>query len=218
MKNYRGPRLGTKLLLLGLVLLVIPYLGTQSLRAMKNFLFKGQEQAQLMTAQGIATLLHGRDELFNDTPSSVEGYAELPIFPLETNIQLDAFDEEWKAYGLKRKSQTYPGSGIFFELVLGEREGYIYGLLQVNDSTPVNRTHKLLRLDQSDHVRFYFRDSEGNPQRVQMVWEGSGRTTAILWMRSGATTLATVCPRIASKAISNAAATITPSSFASHST
>lgn len=164
--------------MLGLVLLVIPYLGVQSLIAMKNFLLKGQEQAQLLTAEGIATVLYGRDELFNDMPSSIDGYEELPIYPLDTNIQLDAFDDEWRAYGLTRKSTTYRGSGIFFELVFGEREGYIYGLLQVNDSTPVNRDPTLLRLNQSDHVRLYFRDDQGHDQRVQILWEGSGVTTS----------------------------------------
>ncbi|UTW45585.1 hypothetical protein KFE80_01240 [bacterium SCSIO 12696] len=173
MRKLRGPRLSTKLILLGLVLLVIPYLGTQTLRAMKNFLVGGQQQAQLMTAQGIATLLYGRDELFNDTPPTLEGYATLPIYPLQTGIQLDADDEEWQTYGLTLKSEPYNN----FHLVLGERDGNLYGLLEANDSTPVNRDPSINRLNHTDHVRLYFRDKNGVEQRAQIIWEGNGKTT-----------------------------------------
>ncbi|MGS2724490.1 ATP-binding protein [Porticoccus sp. GXU_MW_L64] len=173
MNILRGPRLSTKLILLGLVLLVIPYLGTQTLRAMKNFLVQGQQQAQLMTAQGVATLLYGRDELFNDTPPTLEGYATLPIYPLQSSIQLDADDEEWQTWGLTLKSEPYSN----FHLVLGEREGNLYGLLEVNDSTPVSRDPSYNRLNHADHVRLYFRDSKGVEQRAQIIWEGNGKTT-----------------------------------------
>lgn len=176
-KSSKGPRLGTKLLLLGLVLLLIPYLGTQSLRAMRNFLYDGQAQAQLLTAQGIATVLRNRPQLFNDLPPSLEGYAELPLYPLENNIQLDAFDEDW-GEAVIRKSQSFSGNGIYFQLVLGERSGDLYGLLEVNDSTPVNRNPGLLRLNHSDHVRFYCKSASGEEKRVEMLFEGSGRTTA----------------------------------------
>ncbi len=176
-KPFKGPRLGTKLVLSGLILLVIPYLGTQSLRAMKSFLFDGQAQAQLLTAQGIATLLRNRPELFNDLPPSLEGYAELPLYPLENNIQLDAFNEEW-GEAIMRKSQSFSGNGIYFQLVLGEREGDLYGMLEVNDSTPVNRNPGLLRLNHSDHVRFYCKDTNGEEKRIELLFEGSGRTTA----------------------------------------
>ncbi|MDM3869747.1 ATP-binding protein [Porticoccus sp. W117] len=173
MSKLRGPRLSTKLILLGLVLLVIPYLGTQTLRAMKNFLVGGQQQAQLMTAQGIATLLYGRDELFNDTPPTLEGYATLPIYPLQSDIRLDADDDEWSTHGLTLKSEPYSN----FHLVLGERDGNLYGLLEANDSTSVNRDPSYNRLNHADHVRLYFRDREGVEQRAQIVWEGNGKTT-----------------------------------------
>ena len=173
MSKLRGPRLGTKLILLGMVLLVIPYLGIKFLKATKDFLVEGQQQAQLMTAQGIATSLNGRNDLFNDTPPSLEGYAELPIYPLSIKIQLDAFDDEWREYGLTLKSEPYSN----FHLVLGERSGNLYGLIEVNDSTLVNRDPRLNRLNHADHIRLYFRDSNGVEQRAQIVWQGDGRTT-----------------------------------------
>jgi len=173
----KGPRLRTKLLLMGLVLLVIPYMGLQSMRAMKDFLFESQAQAQLMTARGIATVLYNQPGLFNDLPASLEGYAELPLYPLEEAIQLDAFADDW-GDGILRKSQSFSGSGVFFNLILGEYQDQLYGFLEVNDSTQVNRNPDVLRLNHADHVRLYFKDVLGIEQRIQINFEGSGRTTA----------------------------------------
>ena len=91
-----GPRLGSKLLLAGCILLLIPWLGLQSLRVMQQFLTDGQATAQLLTASGIATLLHGRTDLFADRPDSSSELADLPLYPLPGRILLDGFAEDWQ--------------------------------------------------------------------------------------------------------------------------
>ena len=75
--RFRGPRLGTKLILMGLVLLSIPWLGYRYLLETKNFLLEGQAQAQLLTAKGIAITLQSNDKLFNDLPLNIEDYETL---------------------------------------------------------------------------------------------------------------------------------------------
>ena len=172
-----GPRLGSKLLLAGCVLLLIPWLGLQSLRAMQQFLTDGQAEAQLLTASGIAALLHGRRELFDDNPASTNQLAELPLYPLPGRILLDGFAEDWQ--GLEQHRQLYgEAPGPEFSLILGAHKQRIYGLLKVHDTSPVYRHPAYLRLDHSDHVRFYFKDADNSEGRLLITFEGSGKITA----------------------------------------
>ncbi|OUS09450.1 hypothetical protein A9Q89_13135 [Gammaproteobacteria bacterium 53_120_T64] len=174
-----GPRLGSKLLLAGCVLLLIPWLGFQSLRAMQQFLTEGQAAAQLLTASGIAALLHGRRELFaeqfDDHAASTQ-LATLPLYPLPGRILLDGFAEDWQ--GLEQRSKDYGGApGPQFSLLLGENKQRLYGLLQVRDTSPIYRHPAYLRLDHSDHVRIYFKDTNNQQGRLLMTFEGSGKVT-----------------------------------------
>ncbi len=172
-----GPRLGSKLLLAGCVLLLIPWLGLQSLRAMQQFLTDGQAEAQLLTASGIAALLHGRKDLFDDSPDSTSQLAELPLYPLPGRILLDGFAEDWQ--GLEQHSKHYgTAPGPTFSLILGENKQRIYGLLNVRDSSPVYRHPAYLRLDHSDHVRFYFKGTDNIDQHLLLTFEGKGKISA----------------------------------------
>ena len=71
--RFRGPRLRTKLLLLALGVLALPYLSYLQLAEMERLLIQGQSNAQLLTAEGISTLFNDRQDLFNDLPVSLEG-------------------------------------------------------------------------------------------------------------------------------------------------
>ena len=66
--------MGTRVLLFSsLLLLALPWLGYRYIDEMKDFLLKGQEDAQLLTAKAVATVLHGRSELFYvvDEPADI---------------------------------------------------------------------------------------------------------------------------------------------------
>ena len=172
-----GPRLASKLLLAGCVLLLIPWLGLQSLRAMQQFLTDGQAEAQLLTASGIAALLHGRQDLFSDSPRDSTQLADLPLYPLPGRILLDGFAEDWQ--GLEQRSKDYGlAPGPQFSLILGANQQRVYGLLKVHDVSPVYRHPAYLRLDHSDHVRFYFKDTNNARERLLLTFEGSGKITA----------------------------------------
>ena len=172
-----GPRLGSKLLLAGCILLLIPWLGLQSLRVMQQFLTDGQATAQLLTANGIATVLHGRTDLFAEGANNSSELAALPLYPLPGRILLDGFAEDWQ--GLEQHSKHYGAvTGPEFSLILGEHKQRIYGLLKVHDTSPVYRHPAYLRLDHSDHVRFYFKGIGNTEERLLITFEGSGKTTA----------------------------------------
>lgn len=171
-----GPGLTPKLLLAGASLLIIPWLGLQTLQAMQRFLIDGQAQAQLLTARGIATLFHGRDDLFIEPSGDHSDFAEIPLYPLEGKILLDGYDEDWQALG-GRALVFGDQNDTRFSVLLGQNGDHIFGLVRVWDSSPVYRHPGYLRLDHSDHLRLYTSDDAGQPQRYQLTFEGSGRIT-----------------------------------------
>ena len=54
---FRHFSIRAKLFLVALILLVIPWLGYYYVTEMKSFLLQGQEQALILTAKAIATVL-----------------------------------------------------------------------------------------------------------------------------------------------------------------
>src|SRR5207245_764378 len=59
----------TKLALVALVLLALPWAGYEYVREMERFLLEGEEQALLATARAVATALHDRPGLMRARPS-----------------------------------------------------------------------------------------------------------------------------------------------------
>jgi len=170
-------------MLLGAALLSLPYFSLRQLLAMEQFLIQGQAQAQLLTAEGISTLLNGRDDLFNDLPLSAEGYASLYAHPLPSAIRLDGRDGDWD--GLAERRLVFgadPDSGDrpdgSFDLILGERADQLYAVLRILDRDRIWRDPDALRLDNADHVRLTFQDASGARGRIQLTFSGPGVLTA----------------------------------------
>ena len=96
-KKVSGPSLGMKLLILiSLALIVIPWFGYLYLSEMEDFLVDSQGHAQLLTAEGISTLLNGRSDLFYELPLTPEGYEQLYVHPLKTPIHIDGNANDWE--------------------------------------------------------------------------------------------------------------------------
>ena len=171
---FRGPGLAGKLLLTSAALLAIPWLGYKTLQATRDFLLLGQAQAQLLSAGAVANLFHNRNELFESAAAT--GQVELPLYQLESHILLDGLNEDWDLLAPRR--QRFDGESVSFELLLGQREGRLYGLVEVRDDSPVHRHPAHTRLDRSDQLRLYFTDREGAERRLLISFEGSGQTTA----------------------------------------
>ena len=140
--KFRGPRLGTKLAMMGLALLVIPWFSYLQLVEMERLLIQGQSQAQLLTAEGISTLFNGREDLFNDLPVNVEDFEPLYALPLQSTIRLDGDADDWgddaqNAY-LQFGSSVGTSDGDF-SLLLGERAEYLYVHMRVQDQAIIYR-------------------------------------------------------------------------------
>ncbi|MCH8140379.1 MAG: hypothetical protein IH908_02155 [Proteobacteria bacterium] len=180
-RRITGPRLGTKLMLLGLTLLIIPWFSYRQLVEMERLLNRGQSNAQLLTAQGISTLFNGREDLFNDLPITIEDYESLYAHPLQGNIRLDGKVEDW-GEELNDKVLTFGSeSGTLdadFSLLLGERGGQLYVYMNINDADHVYRDPEYLRLDNADHVRLSFIRADGDDGRINLTLPEPGVVTA----------------------------------------
>ena len=181
--NFRGPRLGTKLALMGLALLVVPWFSYLQLVEMERLLIQGQSQAQLLTAEGISTLFNGREDLFNDLPVALEDFEALYAQPLENTIRLDGNAEDW-GKALDAKYLSFGSSGgeqdSDFSMLLGERLDFLYIHMRVNDDRLVYRDTDYLRLDNADHIRLNFIDADGQDGRMSLVFDDSDLVTGFL--------------------------------------
>ena len=179
-KGFRGPRIGTKLMLLSLTLLVVPWFSYRQLLEMERLLVQGQSQAQLLTAEGISTLFNGREDLFNDLPVKIEDYESLFARPLQNNIRLDGSYEDWGDEGTERlllfgSSAAEDGA---FRLALGERAGQLHVFVEAVDRNLVYRDPDYLRLDNADQLRLSFIRSDGGDGRISLVFAEPGVVTA----------------------------------------
>ena len=181
--SFRGPRLGTKLALLGLLLLGIPWFSYRQLVGMETLLIQGQSNTQLLTAEGISTLFNGRDDLFSDLPISTADYEALYAHPVDTNARIDGQLNDWGdgiedrllRFGVGRDKQPRDGS---FDLVLGEKADQLYGYLRIKDDRRVYRDAETLRLDTADHVRLTFIRTDGEPGRISLALPAAGVMSA----------------------------------------
>ena len=190
MSNKRSSIRG-RLIIISLLLLVIPWLGYQYLVEMKDFLLKGQEKAQLLATQAIATVLHDRDDLFDlseNIPASIIEKGSVYAYPLDAPIQVDGYLTDWK--DLLPHANHYAEESILsavnandtdlprFSLLLGIQQRFLYGVIQVSDKHIVYRHPGYRRLDNGDHVRLTFIDPDNITRRVVLVTEGPGTVSA----------------------------------------
>ena len=172
--TFQGPRLGTKLALMGLCLLVVPWFSYQQLVETERVLIQGQSQAQSLTAAGIATLFNGREDLFNDLPLTLPDFTPLFAQPLSSTIRLDGDATDWGGELSDRYLEFGTTSGVAdgdMRILLGERADYLYGHMQIRDDRIVFRDSDYLRLDNADHIRLNFIRNDGVDGRVSLVFQ-----------------------------------------------
>jgi two-component system sensor histidine kinase ChvG len=181
--SIRGPRLGTKLfILMSFALVIIPWFSYLYLSETEELLVDAQANAQLLTAEGISTLLNGRSDLFYDLPLSPEGYEQLYAYPLENPIRIDGKNSDWEeiqnytvSFGNKKQSDKKSNQ---FDLVLGEHNDQLYVLANILQDKLTYRDRNILRLDLSDHIRITFTDQSGDVKKLVITMTEPGVSTA----------------------------------------
>lgn len=182
----KGLRLGAKLLMLmSVALVVIPWYSYLYLSEMEDFLVDSQANAQLLTAEGISTLLNGRSDLFYELPLSPEGYEQLYAHPLQKPIRIDGKNNDWEevleyniGFGNLGAGDSEANDQRLFHLALGEHNDQIYALVTVRDDALVFRDRNILRLDLSDHLRITFTGQDDEIRKIVVTMTEPGVTTA----------------------------------------
>ena len=99
----RGLRLSirTKLLLVSTTLLIIPWVGTQYIQEMEDYLRQQQEEGLLTRTQTVASVLQSNAELFaiqTTSPLPTRSIQHLYVRPLKNAVHLDGYLDEWQQY------------------------------------------------------------------------------------------------------------------------
>jgi len=189
-RGARRPGIVVKLVLVSLVLLTIPLLTARYVQEMHTFVLKGQQNALQLAAQAVATVLHGREELFRETEgmpfSPWEGRNCSP-FPLAGPVQLDGRSRDWPLDGERtchyespRPSRAYAtgAPSVRLDLTLGQRGGQLYALFQVADDVVRLRPPRHRNLDASDHLRIAIPQPGGGEARYLVTTLADGPVTA----------------------------------------
>ncbi len=194
MRSGRGLSIRSKLLLVAMAVLLIPWMGYEYVREMKAFLLQGQENALSLTARAVSTVLHDRPEFFDPetgAPELVGEPGDLYAHALPNYIRLDGQVSDWGQQQLDQMQfhdssvkllcgPDYDADSLSFWHLVGYRGPYLYALFQVLDDQVVYRRLELRRLDNSDHLRLTIQDPDGRKKRYVLTARQPGRMSVYL--------------------------------------
>ncbi|MGS0692037.1 proteobacterial dedicated sortase system histidine kinase [Shewanella sp. 30m-9] len=157
--------LRSKVAVLSLFLLCLPWLGYQYVWEMEKYLRHGQEKTLEGTTQALATALHERPKLFDSQASfltQVEKGRDLYAYPLSGPIQLDGKLSDWSSY--RHRALNYAADyqvykrdegqplNLSFTHMVGKYAGYLYAFFEVRDPHVIYRGKNSLSIDNNDHI------------------------------------------------------------------
>ncbi len=182
------PGIVAKLAGVSLILLTIPILTLRYLEEMQDFVLSGQRDALQLAAQAVATVLHGREDLFSESgglpfsPWDQHGCSPLPF---EAPVQLDGNGRDWPReadhlcrYQRARSAWGDAGPTVGLDLTLGQRADYLYVLFEVYDDVVRYRDRHHRNLDGSDHIRITVPTAAGDERHYAITAEEPGAVTA----------------------------------------
>jgi dedicated sortase system histidine kinase len=179
-----GFRLRTKLLLLALTTLALPWAGCQYAREMETVLRESEQQSLLAVTTTIAGSLKGRQELLfrEDSLPAVGDRNAGDITPvvLSGAPLIDGRADEWDLDN--RNLLRVPGPGNdSLRLLAATHERWLFLALLIRDDKLVFDASDLSPLDgpgMGDRVWLAFDDKRGGQQRVFFSGTGTGRVRA----------------------------------------
>ncbi len=179
----RGLSLGSKLLLVSLLLLTLPWLAWRGLDTVESFLVDGQLRALELIASGSSTLLKEHTGRLGGSTGS--GTTAIYAWPLDATLSFDGYAGDWDGMpgpGLMRG--TIDGSatatGFGFHLQLGSRDGWLFGLVRVHDPDVIYRNPGQIDPGGSDQVRLELHADDGTTLYRAFAAEGPGQVAALL--------------------------------------
>jgi two-component system, OmpR family, sensor histidine kinase ChvG len=179
-----GFRLRTKLLLLALTTLALPWAGCQYAREMETVLRESEQQSLLAVTTTIAGSLKGRRELLfrADSLTATEGTNAGDITPMVLSGAplIDGRADEWDTNARNLVRVAGPGSDGL-RLLAATHERWLYLALLVRDDRWIFDASDLRPLDSEsigDRVWLAFDDKRGGQQRLFFGSTGPGSVRA----------------------------------------
>jgi two-component system, OmpR family, sensor histidine kinase ChvG len=166
--------LRSKLMLLSIAVLIIPYMGYDYLRHMESYLRDTLQTSLVDTAYAVAGALNEKPFLFDTSFDDDEN--NLYVHRLNNTVQLDGYTDDWESY--IDWSDTYrsdtKNNQDSFKLIISKDDHYYYVLIQVKDDELTYST-----LDQSeqingDHFILVYRDQYQRLQKDYLAPSGPG--------------------------------------------
>ncbi len=189
----RGLKIRTKLLLLVSFLLVIPWMGYESVREMEKFLLEGQEQALELTTQGISSILGNRSDLFDPgvgVPELVGSSTGNPLKTLEEPLAIDAPAGVWAqaigelssftGVGLYECGADYRPDLLAVRHAMALNADMLFAYFEIDDDRVVLRDPGLLSLDSNDQIRLTIQRGSGEVSRYLLTTQEPGRISVYL--------------------------------------
>ena len=177
--------LRTKLVLVSLTLLLIPWTGYRYLQAMEQYLRQGREAVLLERAHAAAAVLADQAQVFAPRDGdATPGTEHVFVRPLRTPIQLDGYDDDWAPYRDSTRSYAaehvlftrapYRSASLSFTLNLVGDNAYVYALFRVRDDKLVYRDASSGNYDTNDYVELSTQDRAGVTARYLFATSAPG--------------------------------------------
>ncbi len=173
-------RLRTKLLMLALTTLTLPWAGCQYAREMESVLRESEKQSLLAVATTIAGSLKGRQELLfrADSLPALDRHSERDLTPVVMSGAplIDGRADEWDLDNRNLVRVAGPG-GDSLRMLAATHERWLYLALLVKDDKVVYDGSEMAPLDPDtlgDRVWIAFDDKRGGQQRLFFGSSGAG--------------------------------------------
>jgi two-component system, OmpR family, sensor histidine kinase ChvG len=196
MSKYWPPRLGlrSKLLLLSLSLLGLPWLGFQYISEMELYLQNGQEQMAASMARALALSLSDKAALFDGSEAYADNNAQLYVYPLSFTPSItDAVLSDWQDFQqyelVLREGTATPyqgnqytsfrgraaqGDPLEVRLLAGEVDSHLFVYVRVLDRYLLKAEDQRVQLDAADAVVLSVVSSDGVAARYRFTPQAEG--------------------------------------------
>ena len=148
--------LRSKLMLMSISVLIIPYIGFEYIRQTETYLRNTLESTLTNVSYVVASSLNNKPELFR-TSFSEKGNA-LYIHELNDIVQIDGYTYDWSSYLDWSEPYISSTDEDNFKLIIGKDNDYYYVLLQVKDDKLIYSTRSRNEKINGDHFILVYRD------------------------------------------------------------
>lgn len=176
------PRFGlrSKLMVVALTLLAIPWIGYRYVIEMQQFLRANEENVLQEHARIVAAALGERSSLLTQPIAEREAGADhLFVRPLPSPMQLDGYSDDWALHRDRRQPLRVAATSsepvdLAATLSLGSYESDLYLLFEVSDDRLVYRDPRAGRDVRADRVELWLYDASDRLLRLTLATSAPG--------------------------------------------